>query len=83
MQNAVSNVKHGRGITINLRKDLHSLTRTYSKPVQPGLTLRQHLARDVFDLRKILREAGYDTARTNAHLRELIRQNKELGGLEK
>ena len=48
------------GITINMRKDLHELTWTYKKPVTPGLTNRQYLARDIKELRGILRNAGYD-----------------------
>jgi hypothetical protein len=68
------------GVSINLRKDLHGLTRTFSRPVQPAPNLRTHLARDIRDLRRILREAGYDLRRVNAQLQELIRQNKATGG---
>jgi hypothetical protein len=44
----------------------------------PGLTNREYLARDIVDLRKILRNAGYDKDIVNRQLNELIRQNKEL-----
>jgi hypothetical protein len=80
LQDAVSLTKHGRGVTINLRKDLHELTRTFKKPVEPGLSIRQHLARDVVDLRKILGDAGYDQSVINRQLQELIRQNKAIPG---
>ena len=43
-----------------MRKDLHELTWTYKKPVTPGLTNRQYLARDIKELRGILRNARYD-----------------------
>jgi ribosomal 50S subunit-associated protein YjgA (DUF615 family) len=72
-----------RGITINLRKELHEITRTFRKAVEKGLTPRQHLGKDIKDLRKILREAGYDPRLINQQLRELIRQNRKLGGLDK
>jgi RHS repeat-associated protein len=80
LQDAVSLTSHGRGITINLRKDLHELTRTLGTPVEEGLTLRQHLARDVMDLRSILRNADYDPSVINRQLQELIRQNKAVPG---
>ncbi|EOC3067448.1 RHS repeat-associated core domain-containing protein, partial [Cronobacter dublinensis] len=78
IQNAASPTTHSRGITINLRKDLHELTWTFKKPMVPGLTNREYLARDIVDLRKILRNAGYDKDIVNRQLNELIRQNKEL-----
>jgi hypothetical protein len=43
-----------------------------------GLTDRQYLARDIVDLRKILRDAGYSKDVINRQLSELSRQNKEL-----
>src|SRR5262249_605805 len=52
----------GAGIAINLRKELHILTRTFRKPVAPARNRRTHLARDIRDLRGILRGAGYDQA---------------------
>jgi len=83
IQDALSQTTRARGVTINLRQDLHQLTRTFRRPVEPGLNLRTHLARDVMDLRRILRDAGYDPAVINRQLQELIRQNKALGGLGK
>ena len=76
IQNAVSPTTHGKGITINLRKDLHELTWTYKKPIAKGLTNRQYLARDIKE--KILGNAGYSRKTINTQLKELIRQNKEL-----
>jgi len=62
-----------------MRKELHELTRTHRKTVIPG-TLREHLGRDVKDIKTILQNAGYDTATVNVQLKELIRQNKAMGG---
>lgn len=78
VQNAVSTVSHGRGITINMKKSLHALTQSFSRRPSPGLNPRQHLALDIRDLRNILRQAGYDRAVVNKQLTELIRQNKEV-----
>lgn len=82
VQDAVSSVSHGRGITINIRKDIQLDTDTYGS-TWSGLTNRQHLAADVAELRELLRNAGYDRSVINAQLNELIRQNKALGGFEK
>lgn len=61
VQDALSQTTHGRGIAINLRKDLHELTRTYRVPVDKSIIgLRNNLAADVRDLKKILLNAGYD-----------------------
>jgi hypothetical protein len=79
VQDAVSSTSHGRGITINLRKDIHALTRTFRKPLAVGLSRRQQLALDVIDLRRLLVRAGYDYAIILRQLRELIRQNKAVG----
>ena len=78
IQNAASPTTHGKGITINMTKELHELTWTYKKPMVKGLSNREYLARDIVDLRKILRNAGYDRDVINRQLGELIRQNKEL-----
>ncbi|PIT58701.1 hypothetical protein BHC49_00990 [Snodgrassella alvi] len=78
IQNAVSPTTHGKGITINLRKNLHELTWTYRKPIVPGLSNREYLARDIRDLRKILSNAGYNREVINSQLSELIRQNKKV-----
>lgn len=83
VQNAVASTSHSTGVTINLRKDLHALTRTFRRPVEEGLTLRQHLAKDIRDIRNILIDAGYDRRTINAQLQELIRQNKAMGGFGK
>ena len=84
VQVAISHAgSRGAGIVINLRKDLHALTRTFRKPVDSTLNLRTHLARDIRDLRRILHTAGYDQATIHRQLQELMRQNKALGGFEK
>ena len=83
VQAAISNAgSRGAGVAINLRKDLHTLTRTFRRPVDLALNLRTHLARDICDLRRILHAAGYAQATINRQLQELIRQNKALGGFE-
>jgi len=82
VQDAVSPVSHGRGITINIRKDLHLLTETYGY-LRKGLTNRQHLAADIAELRKLLKDAGYGRSVINAQLNELIKQNIALGGFDK
>ncbi len=82
VQDAVSTVSHGKGITINLRKDIHLQTETYGRK-RHGLTNRQNLAADVMELRVLLQNNGYDRSVINAQLSELIKQNKALGGFEK
>ena len=83
VQDAVSGTSHSTGVSINLLKDLHALTRTFRKPVEEGLSLRQHLSKDVWDVKNILTNANYDRSVINAQLKELIRQNKPLGGFTK
>ena len=84
VQAAVSNASsRGAGVSINLRKDLHEMTRTYRQAVEAAPNARTHLARDIRDLRKILSRAGYSQTTINAQLKELIRQNKALGGFAK
>ncbi|WP_221400593.1 RHS repeat-associated core domain-containing protein [Apibacter mensalis] len=84
VQNALSQTTHGKGITINLNKDLHELTRTYRVPVDKSIVgLRNNLAADIKDLKRILLDAGYDPKVVNRQLQELIRQNKALGGFDK
>gem|GEM_PF-4124809 len=78
VQDAVSPTTKCKGITINLRKDLHALTWTFRKAFIRGLTKEQYLARDIKDLRKILTNAGYDRKVINEQLQELVKQNKEL-----
>lgn len=59
VQDAISETSHGRGITINIRKDLHELTGTFRKTRDIDPTdLRKNLAADVWELRNILRDAG-------------------------
>ena len=84
VQDAISPTSHGKGITINLRKDLHELTGTYKKRrnIDPN-DLRKNLAADIGDLRSILKDAGYDSHVINRQLRELIRQNKATGKFNK
>jgi RHS repeat-associated protein len=53
VQDAVSSTSHSTGVSINMRKDLHALTRTFRKPVEEGLSLRQHLSKDVWDIKNI------------------------------
>lgn len=43
-----------------------------------GLSHREYLARDIVDLRKILRDAGYSRDVINRQLSELIKQNKAV-----
>ena len=84
VQDALSQTTHGKGITINLRKDLHELTRTYRVPIDKSIVgLRNNLAADVKDVKNILLNAGYDPKVVNRQLQELIRQNKALGGFDK
>jgi hypothetical protein len=88
IQAAASNASsRSAGISINLRKDLHEKTRTYKKAgVDSDLAagdLRPRLGRDVKDLRSILMDAGYEQGTVNTQMKELIRQNKQLGGFEK
>ena len=84
VQDALSQTTHGKGITINLRKDLHELTRTYRVPIDKSIVgLRNNLAADVKDVKNILLNAGYDPKVVNRQLQELIRQNKDLSGFDK
>ena len=78
IQDAVSPTTKCKGITINLRKDLHALTWTFRRAFVRGLTKEQYLKRDIDDLRKILTNAGYDKKVITEQLYELARQNKKL-----
>ena len=82
IQDAVSSVSKGKGITINLKKSIHEKTNTY-KSIRMGLTNRQHLASDIAELKILLKNEGYDRSVINAQLHELIKQNIALGGFEK
>jgi hypothetical protein len=78
--NAVSGLQ-GRGITINLRHELHESTRTYCRQIERAPTTRGELGRDLKDIRVILRREGYDRTVVNRQLRELTRQNfTTMGG---
>lgn len=77
----MSKTSHGKGITINLRKDLHEKTETYKKLRNfDSKNLREHIAADIYDLRKILKDAGYSRDVINTQLQELIKENKAAGG---
>jgi hypothetical protein len=82
IQDAVSSISHGRGVTINLRKDIHELTETF-KARRDLPDLRQHLAFDVKELRNLLKNFGYDRSTINAQLWELVKQNKATGNFVK
>jgi RHS repeat-associated protein len=77
-QDAISGLSRGRGITINIRKDLHTRTASFSRPARPLATRRRHLAADAWELRGLLRGARYERATRNRALLELIRQNKQV-----
>jgi hypothetical protein len=82
VQDAVSGTTTGRGITINIAKEIHRLTETYGK-MRNFTSLRQHLAADIRDLRALLRDFGYNRSVVNRQLQDLDRQNKALGGFAK
>ena len=74
---AISPVKTAEGITINIQKRLHELTRTYKRnPVRgKAYDTMQQLEHDVEDLRRILKNDGYDLDTIERALNELVRQN--------
>jgi intein/homing endonuclease len=81
VQNAISGVSRDSGIAINLRRvdpNLHKGTRTFSRSPDRSLTRRQHLALDIRDVRRILRNEGYSRDVINRQMAVLIRQNKLL-----
>ncbi len=80
VQNAVSNTSLSLGATINIRKDLHAMTRTFGRNANIG-TNALNLAADIRDLRKILRGANYDRALVNQQMRSLIALNREVGNI--
>jgi hypothetical protein len=80
VQNKASEVSLWLGVTINLRKDLHRQTRSYSRNVDLGDN-RRNLAADIQDLRTILRKAGYDSALVNQQMRKLIELNAGVGNI--
>jgi RHS repeat-associated protein len=87
VQDAVNRASHRatlyKGITITLKKTIHGGLRTTGRPMRDLPTLRDHLAADTNELRNVLRQNGYQRNVVNRQLRELIRQNKALGGLDK
>jgi hypothetical protein len=48
-----------------------------------GGSPREHLAADIFEMRNLLRQNGYNNSKINTQLQELIRQNKVTGGFDK
>jgi RHS repeat-associated protein len=80
VQDAVSVTSRSSGVTINLRKDLHELTRSFGKNVDLGDNTR-NLAADIWDLRGILRGAGYDRSLVNQQLQRLIELNRQVGNV--
>jgi RHS repeat-associated protein len=83
VQDAVSDTSHGKGVTINLRKDIHRDTATNGKPARKLSSKRSHLAADVGELRNLLKQNNYQRPVRNRQLQELVRQNKAAGGFEK
>jgi RHS repeat-associated protein len=80
IQDAVSGTSRNLGATINIRKDLHTLTRTYGRNADLGSNVR-NLAADVRDLRNILRDAGYDRSLINQQMQRLIELNRQIGNI--
>jgi RHS repeat-associated protein len=80
VQDAVSGASHSLGVTINLRRDLHELTRSYGRNADLGSNVR-NLAADVRDLRNILRDAGYDRSLVNQQMQRLIELNRQVGNV--
>jgi hypothetical protein len=78
---AVGGKSHGKGVSINMRKDLHEQTRTYKRNPDLGDN-RKNLAADVRDVRNILKNAGYKTSTVNQQMKEVVRQNKNAGNIK-
>jgi RHS repeat-associated protein len=76
IQDAASHLGHGAGITINIPKSIHDMRRTTRRPLENLPSWREHLARDVMELRILLVAHGYHPNLVNRQLRELIRQNE-------
>lgn len=81
IQNATAKASRSRGATINIKKSIHKLTYTYRNPKVRIGTPRQQLAADIFELRRLLKDAGYDKKIVNQQLRKLIQLNKEVGNI--
>ena len=82
VQNAVSQTTHGKGITININKDIHELTGTM-RSVRDLANPRQHLAADLRELRNLFKDAGYNRSVVNRQLWELSKRNQSMGGFVK
>src|SRR5205085_989524 len=74
---------YNKAITISIPRRLHSQLETTSRAARSLPNLRSHLAADVRELRGVLRKEGYSRSTVNRQMRELIRQNKALGGFGK
>jgi RHS repeat-associated protein len=81
IQDAASPVTHGTGVTINIPKPLHTSTTSFRSPLDRGLSSRQLLARDVWELRQPLKAHGFDPKLVRQQLQEVIKQNKARYGL--
>lgn len=78
MQNlGIYNYSHGRGITINLDISRHIRTRTFgnANPIR-GLTPRDELARDIVNVRNILRQDNIYNSYADQQLQRWIAENK-------
>lgn len=67
--------------TISIIKTYKVVHYTYKNPNTRTGTPRQQLAADIFELRKLLRDNGYDRKLVNQQLRKLIQLNKEVGNI--
>ncbi|MCA9855961.1 MAG: RHS repeat-associated core domain-containing protein, partial [Dehalococcoidia bacterium] len=82
VQDAVSPVSHGRGITINIPKLVHERTLTMRRR-RPQMTLWNHLLQDVHELRALLLAYGFPRNLVNQQLRQLVQQHIDRDGLTK
>lgn len=74
-------LKKKDGISIGVQRERHALTRTHGngnkKILKNYETMRDALASDIKDMRKIYRENGLYNKETRNALKEVIKQNKE------
>lgn len=74
-------IKKNDGISIGFQHDRHGITRTYKngnkKILKDNENMRDSLARDVKDMRKIYRDNGLYNEKTRNSLKEVIKKNKE------
>jgi hypothetical protein len=80
VQDAVSDVSHGQGVTINIRKDIHKQTRSFGKNADLGDN-RKNLLAGVREMRRLLLDHGYDQRLVNQQLRILIEDNRRAGNI--